>query len=84
MHLDESRHRQSRTSLVAARLLGAGLIVSWVKLLKYARAFPTFGPFAVMLGNMIGDIIKFTFLYVGALARACEERRWRLPNKAVL
>jgi len=44
--------------------------VSWLKLLKYARAFPTFGPFAVMLGNMIGDIVKFIFLYVGASARA--------------
>lgn len=51
---------------MAARLLSFGLIVSWVKLLKYARAFPTFGPFAVMLGNMVGDIVKFVFLFVGA------------------
>lgn len=63
--LSPSPRSQSQTSVVAARLLSAGLIVSWLKLLKYARAFPTFGPFAVMLGNMMGDILKFIFLYVG-------------------
>lgn len=39
------------------RALAIGLIFSWVKLLKFVRAFSTFGPFVVMLGNMLGDTV---------------------------
>eukprot|EP00045_Choanoeca_perplexa_P012322 m.133961 g.133961 ORF g.133961 m.133961 type:complete len:1019 (-) comp15964_c0_seq4:26-3082(-) len=57
----------SRAGQVAARFLVFGLIVSWLTLLKYARAFKVWGPFAVMLGQMLSDVSKFVFLYVVVL-----------------
>ena len=40
------------------RALAFGLVFSWVKLLKFFRAFEAFGPFVVMLGNMLGDTVR--------------------------
>eukprot|EP01135_Chromosphaera_perkinsii_P012386 Nk52_evm1s2656 gene=Nk52_evmTU1s2656 len=44
-------------------MLSFALIVAWIKVLKFARAYETFGPFVVMLGKMSGDVVKFVFLY---------------------
>ena len=53
----------------SVRFLVLGLITSWLKLLKLARAFRSFGPFVLMLGHMIGDVMKFVFLFVDLLVR---------------
>ena len=45
----------------------AGLIFSWVKLLKYARAFATFGPIVVIIGRMVKDVVAFCLLYMELL-----------------
>jgi len=54
-------------ALVYVRLLVVAGIIAWVKLLKFARAFDSFGPFVVMLGHMGADIMKFLFLFVDLL-----------------
>ncbi len=44
-----------------------GLIFSWIKLLKYVRAFSSFGPFVVILGRMASDVARFCLLYLELL-----------------
>ena len=44
-------------------VLSATLVVLWIRLMKYARAFTALGPFVVMLGHMINDLLKFGFLF---------------------
>ena len=41
----------------SSRFLSIGLIFSWMRIMKLARAYPTFGPFVVMLGEMVGDTV---------------------------
>ena len=48
---------------VHVNILSATLIVLWTRLMKYARAFTTLGPFVVMLGHVIYDVLKFGFLF---------------------
>ena len=48
---------------VHVNILSATLIVLWTRLMKYASAFPTLGPFVVMLGHAIYDVLKFGFLF---------------------
>eukprot|EP00049_Salpingoeca_infusionum_P001181 m.45886 g.45886 ORF g.45886 m.45886 type:complete len:953 (+) comp10903_c0_seq3:979-3837(+) len=67
MHTLSTGTTSSRRSSAAARLYCFGLIISWLKLLKYTRAILLFGPFAVMLGNMLGDVFKFLALYIDLL-----------------
>ena len=43
--------------------LSATLVVLWIRLMKYARAFTALGPFVVMLGHVIYGILKFGFLF---------------------
>lgn len=44
-------------------ILSGTLVVLWIRLMKYARAFTTLGPFVVMLGHVIYDVLKFGFLF---------------------
>ena len=44
-------------------ILSATLVVLWIRLMKYARAFTALGPFVVMLGHVINDVLKFGFLF---------------------
>ncbi|XP_046327907.2 transient receptor potential cation channel subfamily V member 5-like isoform X4 [Haliotis rufescens] len=46
------------------RIMCVTIILLWLRLMKNARAFSTLGPFVVMLGKMIGDLLKFCFLYL--------------------
>ncbi|CAH1772535.1 unnamed protein product [Owenia fusiformis] len=46
------------------RIMAVTIILIWLRLMKNARAFATLGPFIVMLGHMVGDIVKFGFLYL--------------------
>ncbi|CAL8297716.1 unnamed protein product [Merluccius merluccius] len=46
------------------RLLSVTIIFLWLRLLKHVRAFRVMGPFIVMLGEVVGDVMRFLFLYV--------------------
>ena len=52
------------TSKVHIRISAALLIVLWLRIMKYARPFKTTGPFVVMLAHMVGDILKWGFLFL--------------------
>ncbi|XP_023676863.2 uncharacterized protein [Paramormyrops kingsleyae] len=46
------------------RLFAVTIIFLWLRLMKHVRAFREMGPFIVMLGNIVGDVLRFLFLYV--------------------
>ncbi|XP_060608623.1 uncharacterized protein LOC132760627 isoform X3 [Ruditapes philippinarum] len=45
------------------RLTAVVVIFLWLRLMKNIRAFSMLGPFVVMVGAMISDLLKFAFLY---------------------
>ncbi|KAJ8014259.1 hypothetical protein DPEC_G00038410 [Dallia pectoralis] len=45
------------------RLFAVVIILLWLRLMKHVRAFRVMGPFIVMLGNIVGDVLCFLFLY---------------------
>ncbi|XP_075993307.1 uncharacterized protein LOC142988149 [Genypterus blacodes] len=45
------------------RLFASTVIFLWLRLMKHVRAFRLMGPFIVMLGNIVGDVMRFLFLY---------------------
>lgn len=47
---------------VFIRILSSSVIPVWVRLLKYARPFPSQGPFVVMLDHIIMDSAKWLFV----------------------
>ena len=47
---------------VFVRILSCTVIPVWVRLLKYARPFPSQGPFVVMLDHIIKDTSKWLFV----------------------
>lgn len=49
---------------IGIRILLLGLVLAWLKLLKFARSFESVGPFVVMLGDMLNDTVKFCFLFL--------------------
>ncbi|XP_067367513.1 E3 ubiquitin-protein ligase UBR2 isoform X5 [Channa argus] len=48
---------------VSLRLFSVTIIFLWLRLMKHVRAFRLMGPFIVMLGNIVGDVMCFLFLY---------------------
>ncbi len=38
------------------------LLIVWLRILKYARPFENAGPFVVIFGHVLGDIVKWGFL----------------------
>ncbi|KAJ8359462.1 hypothetical protein SKAU_G00159870 [Synaphobranchus kaupii] len=46
------------------RLFAVTLIFLWLRLMKHVRGFRIMGPFIVMLGKIIGDVLRFSFLYI--------------------
>ena len=63
-HLVEYFAHSSVTFMVHIRITAALLIVLWLRIMKYARPFKTTGPFVVMLAHMVGDILKWGFLFL--------------------
>ena len=47
---------------VFIRIFACSLILMWVRLLKFARPFPTQGPFVVILGNILEDTFTWGFV----------------------
>ncbi|GCC29704.1 hypothetical protein chiPu_0008146 [Chiloscyllium punctatum] len=45
------------------RLFAVTIIFLWLRLMKHVRAIRALGPFIVMLGKIIVDLLKFLFLY---------------------
>ncbi|XP_007542466.1 transient receptor potential cation channel subfamily A member 1 isoform X1 [Poecilia formosa] len=48
---------------LSLRLFSISIIFLWLRLMKHVRAFRLMGPFIVMLGNIVGDVMRFLFLY---------------------
>ncbi|XP_067091805.1 transient receptor potential channel pyrexia [Osmerus mordax] len=48
---------------VSLRLFAVVIIFLWLRLMKHVRAFRVMGPFIVMLGKIVGDVLRFLFLY---------------------
>ncbi|ESO84661.1 hypothetical protein LOTGIDRAFT_168525 [Lottia gigantea] len=46
------------------RFMSFTIIILWLRLMKNARAFTLLGPFIVMLGHMLKDLLRFVFLYL--------------------
>ncbi|XP_053322428.1 transient receptor potential cation channel subfamily A member 1-like [Spea bombifrons] len=45
------------------RVFSVTIVFLWLRLMKHARAIRLLGPFIVMLGKIITDVLKFLFLY---------------------
>ncbi|XP_026858318.2 transient receptor potential channel pyrexia isoform X4 [Electrophorus electricus] len=45
------------------RIFAVTIIFLWLRLMKHVRAFRVMGPFTVMLGKIVGDVLRFLFLY---------------------
>ena len=45
------------------KVFAIALIFIWLRLMKFFRAFGALGPFIVIVGHIIDDILKFGFLY---------------------
>ncbi|XP_048384543.1 transient receptor potential channel pyrexia-like [Stegostoma tigrinum] len=45
------------------RLFAVTIIFLWLRLMKHVRAIRALGPFIVMLGKIVVDLLKFLFLY---------------------
>lgn len=54
----------SAVSKVHTNLMSATVICLWIRLLKIFRAFTSLGPFVVMCGHIIFDVLKFAFLFM--------------------
>ncbi|XP_048126389.1 polycystin-2 isoform X2 [Alosa alosa] len=49
--------------IYSLRLFAVVVIFLWLRLMKHVRAFRVMGPFIVMLGKIVGDVLRFLFLY---------------------
>ena len=47
---------------VFVRIFACTIIIVWVRLLKFARPFPSQGPFVVILDNIVGDTLTWGFV----------------------
>ncbi|XP_071119382.1 transient receptor potential cation channel subfamily A member 1-like [Haliotis cracherodii] len=46
------------------RIMCVTIILLWLRLMKCVRAFTVVGPFIVMLGHMMTDLLRFLFLFL--------------------
>ncbi|KAG5831550.1 hypothetical protein ANANG_G00304870 [Anguilla anguilla] len=54
---------ESTLRATSIRLFAVTVIFLWLRLMKHVRAFRIMGPFIVMLGKIVGDVLRFLFLY---------------------
>ncbi|XP_037553950.1 uncharacterized protein LOC119430587 [Nematolebias whitei] len=62
-HMADVFHPSSCLRTLSLRLFSISIIFLWLRLMKHVRAFRLMGPFIVMLGNIVGDVMCFLFLY---------------------
>ncbi|XP_036403165.1 transient receptor potential channel pyrexia-like [Megalops cyprinoides] len=55
---------ESTLRTYSLRLFAVTVIFLWLRLMKHVRAFRVMGPFIVMLGKIVGDVLRFLFLYI--------------------
>ncbi|XP_024152283.1 transient receptor potential channel pyrexia [Oryzias melastigma] len=63
VHMTDVFHPSDHLHALSLRLFAVSIIFLWLRLMKHVRAFRLMGPFIVMLGNIIGDVMCFLFLY---------------------
>ncbi|XP_038154279.1 transient receptor potential channel pyrexia isoform X2 [Cyprinodon tularosa] len=63
VHLADVLKPSSRMHALSLRLFSISIIFLWLRIMKHVRAFRLMGPFIVMLGNIVGDVMRFLFLY---------------------
>uniref|UniRef100_A0A3P9L274 Transient receptor potential channel pyrexia n=1 Tax=Oryzias latipes TaxID=8090 RepID=A0A3P9L274_ORYLA len=63
VHMTDVFHPSDHLHALSLRLFSVSIIFLWLRLMKHVRAFRLMGPFIVMLGNIIGDVMCFLFLY---------------------
>ncbi|TDH01685.1 hypothetical protein EPR50_G00182890 [Perca flavescens] len=63
VHMADVFHPSSSLHTATLRLFSVTVIFLWLRLMKHVRAFRLMGPFIVMLGNIVGDVMRFLFLY---------------------
>ncbi|XP_061602012.1 polycystin-2-like [Cololabis saira] len=64
VHLADVFHPVDFLHVLSLRLFSITVIFLWLRLMKHVRAFRLMGPFIVMLGNIVGDVMRFLFLYL--------------------
>ncbi|XP_039640343.1 transient receptor potential cation channel subfamily A member 1-like isoform X2 [Perca fluviatilis] len=63
VHMADVFHPSSSLHTATLRLFSVTVVFLWLRLMKHVRAFRLMGPFIVMLGNIVGDVMRFLFLY---------------------
>uniref|UniRef100_A0A8C2ZLR7 Si:ch73-193i2.2 n=1 Tax=Cyclopterus lumpus TaxID=8103 RepID=A0A8C2ZLR7_CYCLU len=63
VHMADVLHPSILLHTTSLRLFSITVVFLWLRLMKHVRAFRLMGPFIVMLGNIIGDLMCFLFLY---------------------
>uniref|UniRef100_A0A3Q2CPN1 Transient receptor potential channel pyrexia-like n=1 Tax=Cyprinodon variegatus TaxID=28743 RepID=A0A3Q2CPN1_CYPVA len=63
VHLADVLKPSNRMHALSLRLFSISIIFLWLRIMKHVRAFRLMGPFIVMLGNIVGDVMRFLFLY---------------------
>ncbi|XP_024660551.1 uncharacterized protein LOC101484410 isoform X2 [Maylandia zebra] len=48
---------------MSLRMFSITIVFLWLRLMKHVRGFRLMGPFIVMLGKIVGDVMRFLFLY---------------------
>ena len=62
LHIINVVVQNKRYNDVFIRILACTIIFVWVRLLKFARPFPTQGPFVVILDNILADTFRWAFV----------------------
>ena len=62
LHIVNVVVENNRYNDIFIRILACSIILVWVRLLKFARPFPSQGPFVVILDNILGDTIRWGFV----------------------
>ncbi|XP_041866650.1 transient receptor potential channel pyrexia [Melanotaenia boesemani] len=63
VHMADVFHPSVTLQTISLRFFSITIIFLWLRLMKHVRAFRLMGPFIVMLGSIIGDVMRFLFLY---------------------
>lgn len=63
VHMADVFRPSAALHIASVRLFAVTIIFLWLRLMKHVRAFRVMGPFIVMLGNIVGDVMRFLFLY---------------------
>ncbi|XP_077991605.1 uncharacterized protein LOC144445836 [Glandiceps talaboti] len=61
---DDDATGEDLLSKVVHRLFAITIIFLWLRLMKTCRAFQSLGPFIVMLGKIMMDVVRFGYLYL--------------------